>query len=171
MGYRFESAVYGPGFVSRRGGIIDIFPVGADYPVRIELWGDEIESIRRFDPSSQRSTDMVDSLRIIPAHETLPAMVEREDLDRQLSRIDVSNCTSAHQERIREEFSQLLDGHEVDDLNMYAGFFNHGSLADYIPDEALVVQIRPKILHLRPGTTKNESTNCGSRRNDAVNCR
>ena len=146
MGYRFESAVYGPGFVSRRGGIIDIFPVGADHPVRIELWGDEIESIRRFDPSSQRSTDMVDSLRIIPAHETLPAMVEREDLDRQMSRIDVSNCTSAHQERIREEFSQLLDGHEVDDLNMYAGFFNHGSLADFIPDEALVVQIRPEDL-------------------------
>ncbi len=143
MGYRFESAVYGPGFVSRRGGIIDVFPVGADYPVRIELWGDEIESIRRFDPSSQRSTDLVDSLRIIPAHETLPAMVERDDLDRQLSRIDVSNCTSAHQERIREEFSQLLDGHEVDDLNMYAGFFNHGSLAEYIPEEALVIQIRP----------------------------
>ena len=143
MGYRFESAVYGPGFVSRRGGIIDIFPVGADLPARIELWGDEVESIRLFDPSSQRSTDMVESLRIIPAHETLPAMVEREDLDRQMSRIDVSNCTSAHQERIREEFSQLLDGHEVDDLNMYAGFFNHGSLIDYIPDSALVVQIRP----------------------------
>ena len=143
MGYRFESAVYGPGFVSRRGGIIDIFPVGADYPVRIELWGDEIESIRRFDPSSQRSTDMVDSLRIIPAHETLPAMVGREDLDRQMSRIDVSNCTPVHQERIREEFSQLLDGHDVDDLNMYAGFFNHGSLADYIPERALVVQVRP----------------------------
>ena len=143
MGYRFESAVYGPGFVSRRGGIIDIFPVGAESPARIELWGDEIESIRLFDPSSQRSTEMVDSLRIIPAHETLPAMVGREDLDRQMSRIDVSNCTSAHQERIREEFSQLLDGHEVDDLNMYAGFFNHGSLVDFIPDDALVAQIRP----------------------------
>ena len=143
MGYRFESAVYGPGFASRRGGIIDVFPVGADFPARIELWGDEIESIRLFDPSSQRSTDLVDSLRIIPAHETLPAMLEREDLDRQMSRIDVSNCTSAHQERIREEFSQLLDGHEVDDLNMYAGFFNHGSLIDYIPDSALMVQIRP----------------------------
>ena len=143
MGYRFESAVYGPGFVSRRGGIIDIFPVGAEFPARIELWGDEIESIRLFDPSSQRSTGLVDSLRIIPAHETLPAMVEREDLDRQMSRIDVSNCTPAHQERIREEFSQLLDGHEVDDLNMYAGFFNHGSLVDFIPDDALVVQIRP----------------------------
>ena len=143
MGYRFESAVYGPGFVSRRGGIIDLFPVGADAPARIELWGDEIESIRLFDPSSQRSTDIVDTLRIIPAHETLPAMVDREDLDRQMARIDVSNCTSAHQERIREEFSQLLDGHEVDDLNMYAGFFNHGSFVDFIPENALVVQIRP----------------------------
>ena len=143
MGYRFDSAVYGPGFVSRRGGIIDIFPVGDEFPARIELWGEEIESIRQFDPSSQRSTTMVDSLRIIPAHETLPAMISRQDLDRQIARTDLSNCTSVHQDRIREEFSQLLDGHEVDDLNMYAGFFNTGSLLDYIPDNALVVQIRP----------------------------
>ena len=146
MGYRFESAVYGPGFVSRRGGIIDIFPVGAELPARIELWGDEVESIRLFDPSSQRSTTAVQSLRIIPAHETLPAMSGRDSLDRQIARIDVSNCTSVHQERIREEFSQLLDGHEIDDLNMYAGFFNHGSLLDYIPENALVLQIRPEDL-------------------------
>ena len=143
MGYRFESAVYSPGFASRRGGIIDIFPVGAEMPVRIELWGDEVDSIRLFDPSSQRSTEIVRSVRIIPAHETLPAMTDREELDHRLAYIDISNCTSAHQERIREEFSQLLDGHEVDDLNLYAGFFNHGSLLEYMPESALVIRVRP----------------------------
>ncbi len=143
MGYRFESAVYSPGFASRRGGIIDIFPVGADLPVRIELWGDEVDSIRLFDPSSQRSTEIVRSVKIIPAHETLPAMTDREELDHRMAYIDVSNCSSAHQERIREEFSQLLDGHEVDDLNLYAGFFNHGSLLEYMPQNTLVVRVRP----------------------------
>ena len=143
MGYRFESAVYSPGFVSRRGGIIDIFPVGADAPVRIELWGDEVDSVRRFDPSSQRSTEIVRSVKIIPAHETLPAMTDREELDHRMAYIDIANCAPAHQERIREEFSQLLDGHEVDDLNLYAGFFNHGALLDYMPEDTLVIRVRP----------------------------
>ncbi len=143
MGYRFESAVYSPGFASRRGGIIDIFPVGADLPARIELWGDEVDSIRHFDPSSQRSTEIVRSVKLIPAHETLPAMTDREELDHSMAYIDISNCASAHQERIREEFSQLLDGHEVDDLNLYAGFFNHGSLLEYMPENTLVIRVRP----------------------------
>ena len=143
MGYRFENAVYGPGFVSRRGGIIDIFPVGAELPARIELWGDEVDSIRLFDPSSQRSIELVQSIRVAPAHETLPAMTDSDELDLRMSRIDVSNCTDDHRERVREEFSLLLDGIEVDDLNMYAGFFNHGSLLDYLPNDCLVVQIQP----------------------------
>ena len=146
MGYQIESAVYTPGFASRRGGILDIFPVGVEFPVRIELWGDEVDSIRLFDPTTQRSTGMTDSVRIIPAHETLPSMTDREDLDHAMSDIDVSNCISAHRERIREEFTQLLEGHNVDDLNLYAGFFNHGALLDYIPGNALVVQIRPEDL-------------------------
>ena len=143
MGYRFESAVYSPGFASRRGGIIDIFPVGADMPVRIELWGDEVDSIRLFDPSSQRSTEIVRSVKIIPAHETLPAMTDREELDHRLAYIDIANCAPAHQERIREEISQLLDGHEVEDLNLYAGFFNHGALLEFMPENTLVIRVRP----------------------------
>ncbi len=142
MGYRIESAVYGPGYASRRGGVIDIFPVGAEMPARIELWGDEIDSIRLFDPSSQRSTRMIESVRVTPARETLPGMVEREELDRQMSRIDVANCDPAHRERIGEEISLLIDGHEIDDLNMYAGFFNHGALTDYAPPNTLVVRIQ-----------------------------
>ncbi len=143
MGYRFESSVYGPGVVSRRGGIIDIFPVGASFPVRIELWGSEIDSIRMFDPSNQRSTEMIDSIEVIPAHETLPAMTDRDRLEAEISRIDVVNCNAQQQDRIREEFAQLLEGHEVDDLNLYAGFFNHGALLDYFPRDGLVITLRP----------------------------
>ena len=102
-----------------------------------------MDSIRLFDPASQRSTDTVQSIRIIPAHETLPAMTDHEELDRLMGRIDVSTCDEAHRERIREEFSQLMEGGEVEDLNLYAGFFNHGSLADYIPANSLFVHVRP----------------------------
>ena len=171
MGYRFESAVYSPGFASRRGGIIDIFPVGADVPVRIELWGDEVDSIRLFDPSSQRSTEIVRSVKVIPAHETLPAMTDREELDHRLAYIDIANCTPAHQERIREEISQLLDGHEVEDLNLYAGFFNHGSLLDFMPETLSLFESDRMTSPPPRGTTKNASTICAKQSRDAANSR
>jgi transcription-repair coupling factor (superfamily II helicase) len=143
MGYQLEAGVSGPGQVSRRGGILDIYPVDALYPARIELWGSEIESIRLFDPETQRSTETVDSITVTPARETLSGLTERDDIDRQLSAVDVSNCTAAAQERLIEEFSLLRDGYEVEDLDFYAGFFNRGCLLDYFPDGALLVQYRP----------------------------
>lgn len=133
MGYEFESAVYGPGTVSRRGGIIDIFPVGAEHPARIELWGNEIDSIRQFDPSSQRSTNVIDCVDIIPANEILPGLTSYEDLDRMIAFIDLANCTEQARERIREEFDLLLDGQKVEDLGFYSGLFNRGFAAGLLP--------------------------------------
>ena len=52
-----------------RGGIIDIFPLTEEVPYRIELWGDEVDSIRTFDPESQRSIEQVDEAVIYPATE------------------------------------------------------------------------------------------------------
>ena len=138
MGYQFEAGVHAPGCVSRRGGIIDIFPVDSAQPVRIELWGNEIESIRLFDPESQRSTGETDSVSIIPAREVLPGLREREEVQGRFAAMDFSNCTPATQERIREELSLLLDGHEVEDLDFYAGFYNRGSLLDYFPAGGLL---------------------------------
>ena len=143
IGYQVEPAVYAPGFASRRGGIIDIYPVGATLPARIELWGNEIDSIRLFDPSSQRSLELVDSIDVIPAQEVLPSLTTRDQLDEMMAFIDVSNCTDASSDRIREEFGLLLDGYDVEDVNFYAGFFNRGSLLDYFPKDGLVVMYRP----------------------------
>ena len=75
MGYRVEPTVDVPGLVGRRGGIVDIYPIASEAPARLELWGDEIDSIRHFDQETQRSTDMVDSVTVIPARETLPGLV------------------------------------------------------------------------------------------------
>ena len=137
LGYRFESAVYGPGVVSRRGGIIDIFPVGADMPARIELWGNEIDSIRLFDPATQRSGDVVDSALVTPAHEILPAMTPYGELERLAALVDVGNCTPRVQSRIRQELELLMEGQDVEEQGFYAGFFNSGGLADYFIDSAM----------------------------------
>ena len=144
LGYRFESAVYGPGVVSRRGGIIDIFPVGADMPARIEFWGNEIDSIRLFDPATQRSGDVVDSVQVTPAHEILPAMTPYGELERLAAFVDVSNCTPRVQSRIGEELELLMEGQDVEEQGFYAGFFNSGGLADYFVNSgALLVAYKP----------------------------
>ena len=143
LGYRFESAVYGPGVVSRRGGIIDVFPVAAEMPVRIELWGNEVDSIREFDPTTQRSGDVVESVRVTPAHEILPAMTPYGELERLAARVDVGNCTPSVQSRIREELELLMEGQEVEEQGFYAGFFNQGGLADYFSEDALLVAYKP----------------------------
>ena len=71
VGYRVESLVEVPGSVARRGGIIDIFPPNSEFPVRIELFGNKIESIRYFDPRTQRSVEQVASVTIVPASENV----------------------------------------------------------------------------------------------------
>ena len=58
-----------PGTMSQRGGILDIYPPDSDLPARIEFFGNEIESIRLFDPQSQRSLKTVSTITVIPARE------------------------------------------------------------------------------------------------------
>src|SRR6185436_5657999 len=69
LGYEPVPEVNEPGTFSRRGGIIDVYPASASMPVRIELFGDEIETLRSFDPVTQRSQDEVDSVDVLPARE------------------------------------------------------------------------------------------------------
>ncbi|HZH98479.1 MAG TPA: hypothetical protein VEX38_05865, partial [Fimbriimonadaceae bacterium] len=71
LGYEHAEPVRLPGQFSRRGGIIDVFASGHDLPIRIELFGDEIESIRNFDANTQRSVGHVPALSLAPSRETL----------------------------------------------------------------------------------------------------
>ncbi len=71
-GYEPVSVVTEPGTFSRRGGILDIFPLAADMPVRVDFFDDEIDSLRQFDPSTQRSAGRIETAVIPPAREALP---------------------------------------------------------------------------------------------------
>ncbi len=68
-GYNRTGTVLEPGEYASRGGILDLFPAGEPAPVRLDLFGDQIESIRRFDPASQRSTDALKALTLRPVSE------------------------------------------------------------------------------------------------------
>ncbi len=75
MGYEPATIVIEPGTFSRRGGILDIFPLAAEYPVRIEFFDDEIDSLRQFEPKDQRSIGRLRAVAIAPAREALPRLM------------------------------------------------------------------------------------------------
>nr|WP_297459180.1 transcription-repair coupling factor [uncultured Halomonas sp.] len=68
-GYRAVETVYEPGEYALRGALIDLFPMGNESPLRIDLFDDEIDSLRHFDPDTQRSADKVERVELLPAHE------------------------------------------------------------------------------------------------------
>jgi len=81
MGYEVEDVVEVPGQMSKRGGIIDVFPPCSQLPVRIEFFGNQIESMRCFDPESQRSASPVSSVIVTPAKEFIPIADSSEVVD------------------------------------------------------------------------------------------
>lgn len=95
-GYRNVPQVLDPGDFAVRGGLLDVYPMGADAPLRIELLDDQIDSIRRFDPETQRSLDRIDEVRMLPGREVPmdDASVERV-LDTLRERFDVDTRRSA----------------------------------------------------------------------------
>ncbi|WP_422505490.1 transcription-repair coupling factor [Stenotrophomonas sp. GZD-301] len=90
-GYRNVPQVMDPGDFAVRGGLLDVYPMGADAPLRVELLDEDIDSIRAFDPESQRSLDKVDAVRMLPGREVplddasvarvLATLRERFDVD------------------------------------------------------------------------------------------
>ena len=77
-GYRRESIVEHRGELAVRGGIVDVFPSTADEPVRIDLWGDEVDRLTRFDVADQRSTDDLDSVELFGCRELVVDEAMRE---------------------------------------------------------------------------------------------
>jgi len=121
-GYQPATLVTETGQFSRRGGILDIWPPAVEHPVRIDFFGDEIDSMRSFNPSTQRSEHTIPWFRITPAREALPRL-------------------------FRPEWKQLLpaggDQEETSDelLEYFLASMNPGnhSLLDFLPDQTLIL--------------------------------
>ena len=143
LGYRHEPVVESPGSFSHRGGILDIFPPNCELPLRIELFDDEIDTIRRFDPLTQRSVGAAEDVRPIPAREQLPSleMVYGEDdtVSARAAAMDFSRCGVEVRERIEEELETLAYTSNAETLSFYSGLINRACLLDYLGPEAAVV--------------------------------
>ena len=145
MGYAFEPTVESPGTASRRGGIVDVYPPGLAQPVRIELLGDRVDSLRLFDPGDQRSTGPVSGVTVPPAWEVLPALADHNAVAELVGGLDFSACTLSERDRMQDDLAALMAGQSREDTAFYAGFFNTSTLLDHVTADsrALLVLIEP----------------------------
>ncbi len=95
-GYRNVPQVLDPGDFAVRGGLLDVFPMGASVPFRVELFDEDIDSIREFDPESQRSLEKVDAVRLLPGREVpLDEASAKRAMDALRERFDIDTRRSA----------------------------------------------------------------------------
>lgn len=133
-GYLCVESVYEHGEFAVRGSILDIFPMGGNAPVRIELFDDEIESLRHFDPETQLSSDKIDSVKLLPGKEyplTESGITTFRQNFRETFDIDVRKCP------LYEDISR---GVSVAGIEYYLPLFfgEVSTLFDYIPENSRI---------------------------------
>ncbi len=134
MGYEKTYQVESPGQFSIRGGIVDVFDLTEENPYRIELWGDEVDSIRSFDVLSQRSIEKLEGIHIYPATEFVLseariksglAKLEKEAQKQEKIFRDAHRPEEAHRisTQVRELREQLLELRSKTNLESYIRYF------------------------------------------------
>ena len=157
MGYERAAEVEAGGQFAVRGGIIDIFPLTEDNPVRLELWGDEVESLRSFDVGSQRSIENLDSVVIYPATDMVISEEDKEkgfaaikeELEVQYGKLRKAMKTEqAHRLKMNTEgfIEEMTDFATAANTVSYANFFFEKmySIIDYFsPEKTLLFLDEP----------------------------
>jgi transcription-repair coupling factor (superfamily II helicase) len=164
LGYEHQEPVRLPGQFSQRGGIIDVYATGRDLPVRIELFGDEVESIRRFDPNTQRSVGKLDRLEISPSRETIYTGTKGEYRDLILSTLAREETTVSDEPalRLRELVSSDADALDqlvyFDRLDLYRPIVHpdSGCAIDLLDENDLLVLDEPLELETIVTRAENE---------------
>jgi transcription-repair coupling factor (superfamily II helicase) len=134
-GYASVGQVTAPGEFAVRGSLLDVFPMGAATPLRIDLFGTEIEAIRRFDPETQRSLDSVATVRMLPAREVpLDAESIKGFRRRYRTRFEGDPMRSS-------VYRAVTEGLAPPGIEFYLPLFFDGtaSLFDYLPRDAVIV--------------------------------
>lgn len=152
-GYQRAGQVEGPGQFARRGGILDFFSPAYDKPVRIEFWGDEIDSMGLFDTASQRRVEALDRCRILPAAETLVSLCQggRGSLAARLGEYaekcekkKTSPQAQALAKTLREDGEKLDGGAQLSDADRYLPLiYPFACGLDYLPEDAFLVLSEP----------------------------
>ncbi|MDG1580474.1 transcription-repair coupling factor [Pseudomonas sp. GOM6] len=136
-GYRCVDTVYEHGEFAVRGALIDLFPMGSETPYRIDLFDDEIETLRTFDPETQRSIDKVESIRLLPAREfplEKKAVTDFRGRFRERFDVDFRRCPI---------YQDLSTGITPAGIEYYLPLFfeESATLFDYLPQDTQVFSL------------------------------
>lgn len=155
-GYSHCGMVEGPGQYAVRGGILDVYSPAADAPVRMEFFGDELDTMGRFDPATQRRTENIESFTVLPVGETQPRLHPGglPGLCQDISKLINSQKRrkNIHEELVKtlgkdlEKYENNLSNPASD---RYMGFIypEFATAADYIPQNGIVVLCDQANLH------------------------
>jgi transcription-repair coupling factor (superfamily II helicase) len=135
-GYGRTETVRDPGEFAVRGGLVDLFPAGEEHALRLDFFGDEIESVRRFDPATQRSIDRIEGFTLLPASETL------------LGEDSVKRFRSAYRELFGANatgdplYQAVSDGRRIAGVDHWLPLFEDrlATLFDHLAEDDLVVR-------------------------------
>ncbi|GCE49288.1 transcription-repair coupling factor (superfamily II helicase) [Thermosporothrix hazakensis] len=148
LGYEPVAEVETPGQFSHRGGIIDLFPPTMSRPVRIEFFGDEIESLRTFDQATQRSLNPVYKCIIGPAREALP--VRGPEAVKELQQLDSKILHRDAEARWNHDLEELSKKRSFEDIAFYLPYLHQpASLLDYLPQNGLLIIDNPGLIQNR----------------------
>ncbi len=136
FGYRREELVEHRGEFARRGAIIDVFPSTGDHPVRIDLWGDEVDRLTHFGVNDQRSIEDLAEALIFPARELMPS----DDVRARASKLVGAEPWG------REQWERLAEGALFDGMESWLPWLvdTDELLTDVMPDNAKVVLVEPR---------------------------
>jgi transcription-repair coupling factor (superfamily II helicase) len=148
LGYEPVTEVEEPGQFSHRGGIVDLFPPTLPRPVRVEFFGDEIESLRTFDQASQRSLNPIASCVIGPAREALP--LRGPEAAQALEQLNSTMLHHDAEERWNRDLEELRLQRSFDDITFYLPYLHaQASVLDYLPTSGLVILDNPESIQHR----------------------
>ena len=136
LGYSRCEFIEGRGQFSVRGGIVDI-SINETLGVRIEFWGDEVDSIRNFNITSQRSINTLDKIKIYPAHE----FVLDNSIDEICKKITKKLVEENQEETIKKDIEQIKSGNYISKIDKYFNEFydKQSTLLEYLNDNYLII--------------------------------
>lgn len=154
--YEQVTTVEHKGQYARRGGILDIYPITSDQPVRLEFFDIELDSLRTFDVASQRSDKQVDQVQVSPCLEFFP---KAEDKEKAMARLKesldqtVKNQEGEAMNKLESKFSLYLEsleegggGENPDHLLAYLDPSSYASLLDYAPDALIAFEDMDRVM-------------------------
>ncbi len=152
LGYERMPQVDGMGQFSIRGGILDIFPLTEEQPIRIELWDTQVDSIRSFDLESQRSTEQLEELTVYPATEIVLTDRQRQEGVKKLRKEMEGSVKQLRKQMMTEEAHRLSgivrelaeeveEGHRLTGLDAYLSYFSDETVSflDYFEGKPSMV--------------------------------